>query len=67
MLDSRPVSTFHCSFREGVVYLSLSLTVTLVVRLPYHSCSFSFGPTITRGEGASLRKENVNNGTRPTR
>jgi hypothetical protein len=66
MLDSGPVSASHCSFREGVVDLS---TVTgsdtcFAATLPL--LQFFFGSTITRGEGALLHQENMNNGTRPT-
>jgi len=50
-----------------LLILVLSLAVILVMRLLYQSCSFPFGATITWVEGESLRQENMNNGTRPTR
>jgi len=52
---------FIVRLEKVLLILVLSLVLTLVLRLLYHSCSFSFGPTITRVGGASLRQENMNN------
>ena len=58
---------FIVRLEKVLLILVLSFAVSLVLWLLYRSCSFSFGPTITRGEGASLSQEDLSNGTRPTR